>query len=342
MKRLSLSVWAAALSVLAAVGSPAPAAWNNVFQVCCNTCATPAPAVTLYTAPVVVGYAVDPCPQPRPQTTCTTRYVQRTYYQPVVTYKQETYTEAVTSYETRYYSEPVTSVRYTSAYNPCTCRYEQVAQPVVSYRLRAQCCPVTNYLQRTRLVPVMTQQAVTMYEPVTSCCTTSTGSAVMVPPTGSTIVPGGSAAPGGAERRDPVGSSLPPAPPGTESREPATDPTTPMYTPPPTMPPSSGSGFRKLPDTRMDRVASREGYIVQGRLTTYDRLPRANSRVLFVWAENKNRQFQTTTDADGNFRTRLDAGAWLIYTFDTTGKPVFHRRIDVSDKKEVSFTLVSR
>ncbi|MFQ3652031.1 MAG: hypothetical protein SNJ75_17040 [Gemmataceae bacterium] len=258
-----------------------------------------------------------------------------------MTYKQETYTEAVVSYQTRYYTEAVTSYRYSCAYNPCTCRYEQVAQPVVSYRLRAQCCPVTNYLQRTRLVPVLTQQAVTMYEPVTSCCTTSNGPAVMAPPAGSTLLPNGSAAPGGAERRDPVGSSLPPAPPGTETREPEMDRSTPMYTPP-MMPPSSGSGLRNVPDARMDRMASRGDSVVQGRLTTSDRLPRANSRVLFVNADNKNLQYQSTTDADGIFRTRLEKGAWLIYTFDASGKPVFNRRIDVMAKKDVSFTLVSR
>ena len=343
MKPLTLSAWATALTVLAAVGSPAHAAWNNVFQVCCNNCSTPAPVVAAYSAPVVAGYAGDACPQPCPQQICTTKYVQRTYYQPVVTYKQECYTEAVTSYQTRYYTEACTSYRYSCQYNPCTCRYEQVAQPVVSYRLRSQCCPVTNYLQRTRMVPVMTQQAVTMYEPVTSCCTTSAGPAVAAPPAGATVVPEGSAAPGGSERRDRT-EALPPAPPGTtETREPTMDKNTPQYTPP-TMPPATGSesGFRRTPGTRFDRVASREESVVQGRLTDNDRLPRANSRVLFVSAENKATQFQTTTDADGVFRTRLDSGAWLVYTFDRAGKPVFSRRIEVGAKKDVTFTLVNR
>jgi hypothetical protein len=348
MKPVNLSAWAAAITMWAAVGSPAQAAWNNVFQVCCNNCTTPAPVIAGYSTPVIAAYAPpvvaaygDACPPPcPPQKICTTRYVQRTYYEPVVTYKQECFTEAVTTYQTRYVQEAFTSYRYTCAYNPCTCRYEQVAQPVTSFRLRAQCCPVTSYLQRTRMVPVMSQRAVTMYEPVTSCCTTSVGPAVMAPPAGASIEQEGSS-PGGAERRDPVPSTLPPAPPGTESREPAPD-RTPMYTPPPTMPHSTGSGFRQAPTARFDRMASQENSVVQGRLTDRDRLPRANTRVLFVSAAEKSEQYQTTTDADGIFRTRLDKGGWLVYTFDSNGKPVYNRRIDVASTKAVTFTLVSR
>ncbi|MGL4553710.1 MAG: hypothetical protein ACRC33_21315, partial [Gemmataceae bacterium] len=297
MRPYSLGVWGAAVAALAALGSPAHAAWNNVFQVCCNNGSTPAPVVAAFG---------DACcaPQPACAPACTTRYVQRTYYEPVMTYKPQTYTEAVTTYQTRYFTEACTTVRYACAFNPCTCRYESVAQPVTSYRVRAKCCPVTSYLQRTCMVPVMSQRAVTMYEPVTSCCTTTTGPAVATLPPGAAVTPDGGA-PGGAERREPA-ASLPPAPPGTESREPAADGSTPRYTPVPAMPPGE-SGFRRTPApaVRFDRMASADGSSVVGRMTDAGRVPLSKSRVLFVSAEQKSEQYQATTDADGVFRTRL-------------------------------------
>src|SRR5438132_14198634 len=83
--------------------APSQAAWNNVFQVCCNSCGSQ-PSVSHYAA-------ADPC-NPCPQPVCTTRYVQRCYYQPVTCYTTKTYYEPVTSYKTSYYYEPVTSYRY--------------------------------------------------------------------------------------------------------------------------------------------------------------------------------------------------------------------------------------
>lgn len=338
MRPFSLGAWGCALAAMVAVGTPAQAAWNNVFQVCCNTCRSP--------APVVAAYAADPCPPPCPPV-CTTRYVQRTYYQPVVTYKAQTYTEAVTTYQTRYYSEPVTTYRYSCVYNPCTCRYESVAQPVTCYRLRAQCCPVTSYLQRTCMVPVTVQQPVTYYEPVTTCCTTTTGAPVAAPPAGAVTVPG-TVAPGGVESREPA-SSLPPPPPpeSRETREPIpygsdmTRDRSPGYTPPGTMP-RSESGFRGTPGVRFDRIASSGGSNVEGRLVDDARLPRGGVRVLFVSVEEKRTQFEATTTSDGVFRTRLASGGWLVYTFDARGKPVFSRRVEVPAGKGVNFTLVSR
>src|SRR3954466_9146478 len=100
MRPYSGFVWGCALAALLATGGPARAAWNNVFQVCCSSCGTP--------APVVAAYPADPRPQPRPQTSCTTRYVQKCYYQPVLSYRTSTYYEPVTSYRTSYYYEPVT------------------------------------------------------------------------------------------------------------------------------------------------------------------------------------------------------------------------------------------
>ncbi|MHB1425940.1 MAG: hypothetical protein ACYC3I_22480 [Gemmataceae bacterium] len=180
------SLWCCALAALAMANGSAQAAWNNVFQVCCHNCqssnyvAAPMPAAP---APVAAGY--NGCQQ------CTTRYVQRCYYQPVTTYRQSSYMEPVTTYRTSYYYEPCTSYRYSCYYDPCTCRYQQVSQPVTTYRLRSQCCPVTSYLQRCCLQPVTTYQQMTYYEPQTTCCQTTIGAPVAAPPCGASVVPSG-------------------------------------------------------------------------------------------------------------------------------------------------------
>src|SRR5262249_16866799 len=102
MKPIRVVVWGCALALLAAGAGPGPAAWDNVFQVCCSSCGQPAAS---YFGPS------DPCCTPPPQRVCTTRYVQRSYYQPVVCYQTRSYFEPVTTYRTSYYYEPVTSYR---------------------------------------------------------------------------------------------------------------------------------------------------------------------------------------------------------------------------------------
>src|SRR5262249_58529256 len=100
MKPLRGIGWACALWLLGISPGPLQAAWHNVFQVCCDSCGQRS----------VSSYAPDPCCNPCPQV-CTTRYVQRCYYQPVTTYETRSYYEAVTTYRTSYYYEPVTSYR---------------------------------------------------------------------------------------------------------------------------------------------------------------------------------------------------------------------------------------
>lgn len=155
---------ACALAILAAEARPAQAAWNNVFQVCCDNCRS-------HTSSSYYG-APDACCNPCPPV-CTTRYVQRCYYQPVTCYQSRTYYEPVTTYRTSYYYEPVTSYRYTCHYDPCTCSYQQVACPVTSYRMRSQCCPVQSWVQRCCQVPVTSYRASYYWEPVTTCCSTA-------------------------------------------------------------------------------------------------------------------------------------------------------------------------
>jgi hypothetical protein len=176
---------AAAVAALMAGGS-ANAAWNNVFQVCCHSCGG-SPVVAA--SPVVAWSATPACGQQ-----CTTRYVQRSYYQPVTTYRTSCYYEPVTSYRTSFYYEPVTSFHVSNFFDPCTCSCKQVLTPVTSFRLRSQCCPVTSYLQRTMLQPVTSYQLAYYYEPQTTCCQTTIGAPVAAPPAGAVAVPAAPAA----------------------------------------------------------------------------------------------------------------------------------------------------
>jgi hypothetical protein len=342
-------VWGCALAVLLAGGSAARAGWNNVFQVCCAHCGGQ-PAVAAYADPC----CPQPCPQPCPQTICTTRYIQRTYYQPVTTYRVSTYLQPVTTYRTSYYYEPVCSYRYSCYFDPCTCRYQRVATPVTSYQLRSRCCPVTSYLQRTCCTPVTTYRQACYYEPVTTCCTTTTGAPVASLPPGAAVTPAppSNGVPSTAEMRE-EGGTLPPPPPGTtpntqEQRDPgstAFSPRSPSVQPPRVMPHASEGSFRvpaRPPVVRYDRIASRSGHNLEGRVVDGSRQPRASARVLFVSVDRKSLQHTATADREGTFSTKLSAGGWLVYTHDARGRPVFSRRIEVPEDRPVQMTLVNR
>ena len=86
LPRLSAAFALACGGLLGSAGT-ASAAWNNVFQVCCNDCGKSR-----------VSYAV-PCPQPCPQPQVQVSYIQRTYYQPVTTYQAKTCYKPTVSYE---------------------------------------------------------------------------------------------------------------------------------------------------------------------------------------------------------------------------------------------------
>src|SRR5439155_4789969 len=148
MRPLSRAAWLSAFLLLGSSAVPARAAWCNVFQVTCFPRLQRASTSVSYYAPAP---CCDPCPQ-----VCTTRYVQRCYYQPVVGYQTRSYYEPVTSYLTSSSYEPVTSYRYSCYYDPCSCSYQQVAQPTTSYLLRSQSCAVQSWVQRCATVPVTT------------------------------------------------------------------------------------------------------------------------------------------------------------------------------------------
>ena len=355
MRPFQWSAWACAVAALATGAGPARAAWNNVFQVCCNSCRSSA-----YAAPAVG------CPQPCPQQQCTTRYVQRSYYQPVTTYVQRSYYEPVTTYRTSYYYEPVCSYRYSCYYDPCTCSYKQVAQPVTSYRLRSQCSPVTSYLQRCALQPVTSYQLSCYYEPVTTCCTTTVGAPIYgQPPAGAATVP---AQPPAVPAQPPVvgeGRQVPQAQPPSvgEGREYA--PTTnegSRYNrnPAPYMPKATDNSYYRQPQlqspvptqpaapvqapprVRLERIAALPDNNLNGEVVSRDRVPQANVRVLFVSADQRNSRQSVTADTRGRFQVTLTSGNWLVYVQDDHGKQVFQRRLEVGADQPRTMILVSR
>jgi hypothetical protein len=327
-----------ALGFLGAGASPLQAAWNNVFQVCCRGCGGAAPAVANYGP--VVAYS-NPCCDPCPPV-CTTRLVQRCYYQPVVSYLTRTYYEAVTSYRTSYYYEPVTTLRYSYYRDPCTGCCQQVATPCTSYRLKAQCCPVTSYLQRCALVPVTTYQQAFYYEPVTTCCRPACCDPCAGTP-GVVGTPGVLGTPGVIERSTtPNGSigtpglrqyndTMPPA--GTSSRQ--LPPQTPRLSAP--VPP-----VQTPPAVKLERIVALPPHEVEGLIVRDDRTPHANVRVKLISADQQGAERTVTANAKGEFRATLASGGWLVYVQQADGKLDFVRKIEVREDEPKQFTLVSR
>jgi hypothetical protein len=344
-------VWGCALAALL-VGRPAQAGWNNVFQVCCQSCGNQ--------STIAMASPVDSCAPPCPQQTCTTRYIQRSYYQPVTTYRTSYYLEPVTSYKTSYYYEPVTTYRYSCSYDPCTCSYQQVTTPCTSYRLRSQCCPVTSYLQRCSLTPVTSYQQVNYYEPQTTCCTTTTGAPVygQAPAVQAPAVQGPPLAnpPKVEENRQPGLTPSQGAPNVSEFKEPPpanpnkfnrnapaqSDPN--FYgqpqigTPVPTTP----STPTKEPVVRPDRIASLLGEsMLRGQVVSNDR-PQAGARLLFISKDEQHTQKEMTSDASGRFEVSLPSGNWLVYTHGSDGRPIYQQKIEVRDRESHLVKLVNR
>jgi hypothetical protein len=347
--------------MLAAGAGPARAAWDNVFQVCCASCGGQASSAFV---PATSFAAPDPCcnPCPPPQQVCTTRYVQRTCYQPVVCYQTRTYYEPITTYRTSYYCEPVTSCRCSCYIDPCTGCPRQVCCPVTSYVMRAQCCPVQSWVQRCCQVPVTTYQQSCYWEPVTTCC--------QVPSTPCcAATPAPAAAPAVAVPA-PATPQLPPAPgvneqrtvpvPGVgESRDSGTSNrpySSFRLSPPEGAAPSAGVARPAVPQTaapplapaapppnvRLDKIVLGSGPTVEGEVVRGDRGPAAGAEVMFVNADRRGDQQSTTADGRGQFRVTLASGGWLVYVRGADGTPVFKSRIDVRDEETKRVSLTTR
>lgn len=335
MRPLGRAGWGLALVLLAVSTSDLQAAWCNVVQVCCF--GKNRSSVSAY----------NPCCPPPPccpQTVCTTRYVQRCYYQPVTTYETRTYYEPVTTYRTSYYWEPTTSYRYSCYYDPCTCAYQQVATPVTSYRLRSQCCPVQSFVAKCCSVPVTTYRQSFYYEPQTTCCSTAPPPCNGYPPVNGQPGVGEQRTnpqPGVGESRStaPYDSNPQPGPGGMSFRQlplngaqPQRSANPSQTAPPPVAPPA----------VKLDRIVYAPGPNVEGQVLRDNQSPQPGTRLLFVSADRQGERASITADGAGEFRVTLASGGWLVYVETHDGKPVFNSKIDVQENQTRRVRLVSR
>jgi hypothetical protein len=316
--------------------SQAEASWNNAFQVCCNCRHSNSnyapPAVAYSPAPA----ASEGCCPPPP--CCSTSYVQRCYYQPVVSYKTECV--PVTSYKTSYYWEPVCSYRSSCYYDPCTGSSIQVTQPVTSYRLRSQCNAVTSYVQRC--VPVTSYRQAYYWEAVNNCGGTA------APPAATETAPPAVAdpnriqppnvpmSPPAAQEGNPQGAYYPYVPnrqiPINPNPMPAATPTQPKPIP--------------IAPARIEHVVSRttvgQGTTVQGQVVANNFVtPLQGAKLMFVSRQSGGPQQAATADMAGRFNVALPQGEWNIYVSRNDGSLEYHSSIDVRNEAR-NVVVVSR
>jgi hypothetical protein len=348
---LRITLGLLALGLATAAPRPAQAAWNNVFQVTCWGCRNHAssnyyaPPVAAFYAPPAVSFSSPGCCDPCPQTQCTTKYVQRCYYQPVTCYQTQTYYEPVTTYKTSYFYEACTSYRYSCYFDPCTCSYQQVATPVTSYKLRSQCCPVQSWVQRCCQVPVTTYQKAFYWEPQTTCCTTTSGPPVVQAPAGQQYYQG----------PPQVQQFQTPPPPQVEGKgsgaydqyfkgqSPGQEQSQFRQIPPNGQPAQPGNGAPPSPQPgiKLDKIAQSDN-VIQGQVVSDKSAPRGGVQVTFVSAQKQAADKSVTSNGAGQFQVELPAGAWLVYLRSADGQYVFHSRIDIEAKQKTPVILVSR
>jgi len=364
----TLIVGLCALGCLAVEAATASAAWNNVFQtnlVCflrrratSNCC--PAPAVA-YSAPCCTSCAPPapaPCPAPCPQTSCSTSYVQRCYYQPVTVYQTQSYYEAVTTYRTSYYYEPVTTYTYRCYYDPCTCTSQQVAIPCTSYRLKAQQCPVQSWVQRCCQVPVTAYQKACYWQPQTTCCTTTEGAPIPMAANGPPVVAQSPPVVIQQQQQQPPPNvydnrapSQQPPPIINDQKTPGTNGGYDRYYPPiqkqmnfqapQGIPPAVKPIAPPPPPVKLDRIVVGPDAGVEGQVVRSDKTPRANARVQFVSADHLAPSQTVTANSAGRFQVTLASGGWLVYLDAPDGTQIFHSRIEVT-ANQPRITLVNR
>ena len=340
MRISRIALWGCAVVALAAEAAPARAAWDNVFQVSCfgkhrqTTAYYVAPTTAYYQAPTT-------CCAPQP---CCPQYVQRSYYQPVQTYETRTYYEPVTSYKTSYYYEPVTSYRYSNYYDPCTCSCQQVAVPTTSYQLKAQSCPVQSWVQRCATVPVTAYKQAFYWDPVSTCAPPATVSSYSPTCCNNTALPVYSTSPPPAagvidypSRTNTDGSSNRFYPKSLETMPGASfRPVQPANPAPQQNAPSTSPGVR------LDRIVSIPSTNIEGQVVRKDETPWSGAKVTFVNANQKGQQQNLSADEKGIFKVALNPGSWLVYIEGSEGKPVFHRKIEVTGAAVSPASLASR
>lgn len=309
-------------ALVAALGSAGTgsAAWDNVFQVCCNDCNRPS-----------TSYSPPACPQACPQPEVRISYVQRCYYQPVTEMVSKSYYEPVKKNVTSYYYEPVTEYKYSTYYDPCTGCPQKVCTPQTSYKLRSQCNSVTSYVLRTAMVPVTSLKPVTYQQPVVSYYYPPQPSGSNYP-----MIPYAGSGPSVNELRE----TPPGVAPGGSDRIPATEIPIPMQQP-------GGASFPK-PNAntklRPEKTVSRSSVVtVRGEVTQPDQLtPRANAKLVFMSADKPEQKEYVNANAYGEFDVRLPAGTWYLYLGGESGRAVYHKQINVGDRDTYDYKVVSR
>jgi hypothetical protein len=306
-----------AVALLAAFGTAgtAPAAWDNVFQVCCNDCKPR----TSYSAPA--------CPAPCPQPEVRISYVQRCYYQPVTEYVRKSYYEPVTRQVTSYYYEPVTEYKYSTYYDPCTGCPQKVCTPCTSYRLRSQCNSVTSYVERCAMVPVTTLKPVTYQQPVVSYYYPQQQAC----PTGCPLP----ATNGGTPQVDELRSNPPAVAPNRDMIPPPDVPTQPGMSYP-----KPGSNVRLRPE----KTVARSSHVtIRGEVTMPDQItPRAQAKLVFMNAEKPEQKEYVTANAYGEFDVRLPAGQWYLYIGGDNGRATYHKQLNLGERDTYDYKVVSR
>jgi len=317
---------AAALALLLGAGGTASAAWDNVFQVCCNDCKRNTPS---YYQPAPQA-CPQPCPQACPQPEVRVNYVQRCYYQPVTEYVRKSYYEPVTTNYTTYYYEPVTEYKYTTYYDPCTGCPQRVCTPCTSYKLRSKCNAVTSYVERCSMVPVTTLKPVTVRQPVVTyyyppepVCPPGSGYAPpMAAPNGPTVEQIRESQPNVAPDANIPQQNIP-LPPGVSN---------------PRVMPNSNTKLR--PEKTVSRTAP---VVVRGEVVMPDQLtPRPGAKLVFLNADNQAEKKYATANQFGEFDLQLPAGNWYVYLGGADGKATYHKQVSLGDKDTYDYKVVSR
>ena len=338
LQRFYVALALAGVSGLAA--TPVQAAWDNVFQPACNSCRPKtsnyyAPPVVAGYAPVVAQYGPVPVVANAPPASdcqqCTTKYVQRSYYQPVTTMESRSYYEKVTSYQASNYYEPVTSYRVAYYPDACGCGYKQVAVPQTSYALKTQYSPVDNWVQRCTQVPVTTQQLAYYLEPQTTCTQTTVGAPIPMPAPGcpAPSAPAAAYAPPPQQPvvapQGPIGGSQ-----GTQQYYFApTNNTNNLQAP--TAPPQF---------VAPERVAAASD-VVHGQVTRRDGSPKSGTQILFVSTASKQ-VAQTVANENGRFNVSLPTGSYYVYFASRDNGPAYQGQVQVRPNQTNDITLVNQ
>lgn len=353
MMNMKKNLLAGAFAVLAFSQSQAIAGWNSVYQA---TCFNKAANSTSKYQPVA---AASPCPTPacaqQNCSPCTTRYVQKFYYEPVTTYEQTYYYEPVTTYKTSYYYEPQTSYKTSYYFDPGSCGYQAMNTPVTTYSLKAQNCPVTSYMLRTAAKPVTSYKQSFYYEPQTTCSTTTIGAPIYPQSPAPCTTPAPTIAPGVQENRaTPTPAPAAAAPGVSESISPnpstinsglrgtvPVQPATPNWNnPAPLAQPKAPSQQSPVKLDRIVSISSNnnvEGYVVNANMQ-----PANAAKVFLVHESIRGLKTTVSTDAQGRFGANLENGNWLVYLADAQGRAVFQKQLEVKTSSIQTLQLVSK